>query len=142
MCIRDSPQAALVLADGTVFRGRSLGAAGTVTAEVVFNTSMTGYQEILTDPSYTGQIAVSYTQLLHSRISAIAVNVRPLARSPMMSSSRRERMSLAGAGAAVFLECRARKTERAMRGLTGDPPAAITLRLSAIRGASLSLIHI
>ena len=50
------PQAALALADGTVFIGRSLGAAGSVTAEVVFNTSMTGYQEILTDPSYTGQI--------------------------------------------------------------------------------------
>lgn len=50
------PQAALVLADGTVFLGRSIGAPGMVTAEVVFNTAMTGYQEILTDPSYTGQI--------------------------------------------------------------------------------------
>ncbi len=49
-------QAALVLADGEVFIGRSFGAPGMVTAEVVFNTAMTGYQEILTDPSYTGQI--------------------------------------------------------------------------------------
>lgn len=49
-------QAALVLADGEVFLGRSIGAVGMVTAEVVFNTAMTGYQEILTDPSYTGQI--------------------------------------------------------------------------------------
>lgn len=49
-------QAALVLADGEVFLGRSIGATGMVTAEVVFNTAMTGYQEILTDPSYTGQI--------------------------------------------------------------------------------------
>ena len=49
-------QAALVLADGEVFLGRSFGAEGMVTAEVVFNTSMTGYQEILTDPRYTGQI--------------------------------------------------------------------------------------
>jgi carbamoyl-phosphate synthase small subunit len=48
--------AILVLADGTVFRGISIGAAGTTVGEVVFNTSMTGYQEILTDPSYTGQI--------------------------------------------------------------------------------------
>jgi len=50
------PFAALVLADGTVFRGRSIGAAGQAVGEVVFNTAMTGYQEILTDPSYSGQI--------------------------------------------------------------------------------------
>lgn len=48
--------AILVLADGTVFRGTSIGATGHAVAEVVFNTSMTGYQEILTDPSYTKQI--------------------------------------------------------------------------------------
>ena len=48
--------AVLVLADGTVFRGRSVGAAGLAAGEVVFNTAMTGYQEILTDPSYCGQI--------------------------------------------------------------------------------------
>ena len=50
------PVAALVLADGTIFRGRSIGAAGETLGEVVFNTAMTGYQEILTDPSYAGQI--------------------------------------------------------------------------------------
>src|SRR6478672_8849372 len=48
--------ALLVLADGTVFRGRSIGASGAAVGEVVFNTAMTGYQEILTDPSYAGQI--------------------------------------------------------------------------------------
>ena len=48
--------AALVLGDGTVFWGRGIGAAGTRVGEVCFNTSMTGYQEILTDPSYAGQI--------------------------------------------------------------------------------------
>ena len=48
--------AILVLADGTVFRGISIGAPGHTVGEVVFNTSMTGYQEILTDPSYTEQI--------------------------------------------------------------------------------------
>ena len=46
----------LVLADGSVFRGRSIGAPGTTVGEVVFNTAMTGYQEILTDPSYCRQI--------------------------------------------------------------------------------------
>ena len=50
------PVAALVLADGTVFRGRSIGAPGETLGEVVFNTAMTGYQEILTDPSYAGQM--------------------------------------------------------------------------------------
>ncbi|MGQ0653557.1 MAG: carbamoyl-phosphate synthase domain-containing protein, partial [Betaproteobacteria bacterium] len=48
--------AALVLADGTVFRGRSIGASATAVGEVVFNTAMTGYQEILTDPSYCRQL--------------------------------------------------------------------------------------
>ena len=48
--------AALVLADGTVIWGRGLGAAETRVGEVCFNTSMTGYQEILTDPSYAGQL--------------------------------------------------------------------------------------
>jgi len=48
--------ALLVLADGTVFRGRSIGAHGAAVGEVVFNTAMTGYQEILTDPSYCRQI--------------------------------------------------------------------------------------
>ena len=50
------PPAILALADGTVFRGVSIGAPGHTVAEVVFNTAMTGYQEILTDPSYSGQI--------------------------------------------------------------------------------------
>ena len=50
------PPAILALADGTVFIGNSIGAQGTTTGEVVFNTAMTGYQEILTDPSYCQQI--------------------------------------------------------------------------------------
>ncbi|MEM7169706.1 MAG: glutamine-hydrolyzing carbamoyl-phosphate synthase small subunit [Pseudomonadota bacterium] len=53
----DSPvSGALVLADGTVFWGQGLGVRGSVVGEVCFNTSMTGYQEIMTDPSYAGQI--------------------------------------------------------------------------------------
>ena len=50
------PPAVLVLADGTVFRGYAIGAAGVTSGEVVFNTAITGYQEILTDPSYCRQI--------------------------------------------------------------------------------------
>ena len=51
-----TPNAALVLADGSVFRGLGVGAEGRAVGEVCFNTAMTGYQEILTDPSYAGQI--------------------------------------------------------------------------------------
>jgi len=52
----NTPPAILALADGTVYLGNSIGAAGSTVGEVVFNTSMTGYQEILTDPSYCQQI--------------------------------------------------------------------------------------
>ena len=51
-----SAPALLALADGTVFSGTSIGAAGHTVGEVVFNTALTGYQEILTDPSYCRQI--------------------------------------------------------------------------------------
>ncbi|MBI5025327.1 MAG: glutamine-hydrolyzing carbamoyl-phosphate synthase small subunit [Nitrospirae bacterium] len=57
-------KALLVLSDGTVFEGQNFGSGGETIGEVVFNTSMTGYQEILTDPSYKGQIvALTYTQI-------------------------------------------------------------------------------
>jgi carbamoyl-phosphate synthase small subunit len=56
--------AKLALEDGTIFTGRSFGAAGEAAGEVVFNTSMAGYQEILTDPSYRGQIVtMTYTEI-------------------------------------------------------------------------------
>jgi carbamoyl-phosphate synthase small subunit len=57
-------KAILALADGLVFEGHSFGAEGETSGEIVFNTSMTGYQEILTDPSYKGQIVtMTYTQI-------------------------------------------------------------------------------
>ena len=62
--------ALLALADGTVFRGRSIGAIGRTVGEVVFNTAMTGYQEILTDPSYEGQIVT----LTYPHIGNVGVN--------------------------------------------------------------------
>ncbi|HET7448194.1 MAG TPA: carbamoyl-phosphate synthase domain-containing protein, partial [Methyloceanibacter sp.] len=52
----EAPTALLVLADGTVIEGKGAGATGTAVGEVCFNTAMTGYQEILTDPSYVGQM--------------------------------------------------------------------------------------
>ena len=62
--------AVLALADGTLFRGRSFGAPGHAVGEVVFNTSMTGYQEILTDPSYAGQIVT----LTYPHVGNVGVN--------------------------------------------------------------------
>jgi carbamoyl-phosphate synthase small subunit len=56
MPLKPAPNAALMLADGTVFFGYGIGEAGTTSGEICFNTAMTGYQEILTDPSYAGQI--------------------------------------------------------------------------------------
>ncbi|HJU22293.1 MAG TPA: glutamine-hydrolyzing carbamoyl-phosphate synthase small subunit [Casimicrobiaceae bacterium] len=66
----DKPQALLALADGTLFRGQAIGALGHAVGEVVFNTAMTGYQEILTDPSYAGQIVT----LTYPHIGNVGVN--------------------------------------------------------------------
>ena len=69
MTVPDS--AVLVLADGSVFRGRSIGARGSTTGEVVFNTAMTGYQEILTDPSYCRQIVtLTYPHIGNTGVNA------------------------------------------------------------------------
>ncbi len=63
--------AKLALEDGTVFTGTSIGAEGEVDGEVCFNTSMTGYQEILTDPSYRGQIVtMTYPQIGNYGVNA------------------------------------------------------------------------
>ena len=62
--------ALLVLADGTVLRGQGFGATGTAIGEVVFNTGMTGYQEVITDPSYTGQLIIfTYPELGNTGIN-------------------------------------------------------------------------
>jgi carbamoyl-phosphate synthase small subunit len=64
-------KARLALADGTVFEGTSFGAPTEAAGEVVFNTSMTGYQEILTDPSYCGQVVV----MTYPEIGNVGVNL-------------------------------------------------------------------
>lgn len=71
--------ALLVLADGTSYPGWSFGASGTITGEVVFNTGMTGYQEVLTDPSYCGQIIIfTYPELGNTGVNpADAESERP-----------------------------------------------------------------
>jgi len=74
--------ATLVLADGTVFRGISVGASGTCVGEVVFNTSMTGYQEILTDPSYSKQIVT----LTYPHIGNVGVNIEDIESNQVFAS--------------------------------------------------------
>ncbi|MCC7030005.1 MAG: carbamoyl phosphate synthase small subunit, partial [Chitinophagaceae bacterium] len=54
-------KAFLLLSDGTFFEGRAFGSIGTVTGEICFNTGMTGYQEVFTDPSYSGQVIIMNT---------------------------------------------------------------------------------
>ena len=69
-----APHAILALADGTVFLGNSIGATGSTTGEVVFNTAITGYQEILTDPSYCQQIVT----LTYPHIGNYGVNAEDI----------------------------------------------------------------
>src|SRR5688572_21097631 len=100
--MRNTEKAVLVLADGTIFHGRSIGATGLAVGEVVFNTSITGYQEILTDPSYCRQIVtLTYPHIGNTgansedvesgRIYAAGLVIRDL---PLTSSNWRERWTL------------------------------------------------
>ncbi|WP_426342479.1 glutamine-hydrolyzing carbamoyl-phosphate synthase small subunit [Pseudoduganella sp. S-14] len=94
--------AILALADGTIFKGISIGAAGHTTGEVVFNTSMTGYQEILTDPSYSRQIVtltyphignygINTEDVEASKVHAAGLIIRDL---PLIHSNFRSSQSL------------------------------------------------
>lgn len=96
------PPAALVLADGNIFRGRGIGAEGSTVGEVVFNTSMAGYQEILTDPSYCrqivtltcphiGNVGVNREDCEAARVHAAGLVVRDL---PLRASNFRMEQSL------------------------------------------------
>ena len=98
-----APPAILALADGTVFPGNSIGAAGTTIGEVVFNTAITGYQEILTDPSYRGQIVtltyphignygVNEEDVESSKVHAAGLIIRDL---PLVTSNFRSHLTLA-----------------------------------------------
>jgi carbamoyl-phosphate synthase small subunit len=98
-----SVPAILALADGTIFKGISIGAAGHTTGEVVFNTAMTGYQEILTDPSYSRQIVtltyphvgnygINAEDVEASKVHAAGLIIRDL---PLLASNFRSTQSLA-----------------------------------------------
>ena len=94
--------AVLALADGTIFKGQSIGADGVTSGEVVFNTAMSGYQEILTDPSYARQIVtLTYPHVGNTgcnsidvesaRVQAAGLVIRDL---PLLASSWRSEESL------------------------------------------------
>lgn len=98
----NTPHAILALADGTVYIGNSIGAAGSTVGEVVFNTSMTGYQEILTDPSYCQQIVtltyphignygVNEEDVEADKVHAAGLVIKDL---PLLASNFRQSMSL------------------------------------------------
>ncbi|NUO71826.1 MAG: carbamoyl-phosphate synthase small subunit, partial [Frateuria sp.] len=99
---RAQPAALLALADGTVFPGTSIGAPGSTTGEVVFNTAITGYQEILTDPSYARQIVtltyphignygVNEEDVEASKVYAAGLIIRDL---PLVASNFRTSLTL------------------------------------------------
>jgi carbamoyl-phosphate synthase small subunit len=119
--------AILALADGTLFRGRAIGAVGASAGEVVFNTAMTGYQEILTDPSYAGQIVtltyphvgntgVNAEDVESKRIFAAGLIIRDL---PRLASSFRATGDLAtylrDAGVVGLCDIDTRKLTRILR---------------------------
>jgi len=131
----------LALEDGTVFTGQAFGAVGTRTGEVVFNTAMTGYQEVITDPSYCGQIVVMTFPLIGNygvndediesdRLHLSGLVVKELARRP---SNHRATGDLAGVLA-----------ERGVMGIRGIDTRALTRRIrvqGAVRGALSTELH-
>src|SRR5829696_5441423 len=128
--------AKLALEDGTVYTGRAFGAAGETTGEVVFNTSMTGYQEVLTDPSYKGQIVTMTYPLIgnygvtaedreSSRPHVAGFIVRENARNP--SNFRAE------------LDLSAYLAEHGIVGIEGIDTRALVRRLR-VRGAMMGVL--
>ena len=143
------PPAILALADGTIFRGVSIGAPGHTVAEVVFNTAMTGYQEILTDPSYNGQIVtltyphigntgVNPEDIETSRVLASGLVVRDC---PARVSNFRARQSLpeylAAQGVVAISDVDTRKLTRILRE-TGAQGACILTGDDADRAVELA----
>src|SRR5438093_6491448 len=119
--------ALLALADGTIFRGRAMGARTVSAGEVVFNTAMTGYQEIVTDPSYAGQIVtltyphignigVNPEDMESTRVHVAGLVIRDLPRVVSNWRSERDLSSyLADAGVAGICDIDTRKLTRILR---------------------------
>ncbi|HUL67781.1 MAG TPA: glutamine-hydrolyzing carbamoyl-phosphate synthase small subunit [Burkholderiaceae bacterium] len=141
--------AVLALADGTVFRGRSIGAPGQTVGEVVFNTAITGYQEILTDPSYCQQIVtltyphvgntgVNDEDVEATRVHAAGLIVRDV---PRVHSNFRATRSLSeylvAENVVAIADVDTRKLTRALRD-RGAQPGAILVGDDGARAISLA----
>ena len=141
--------AVLALADGTIFRGRSIGAPGHTVGEVVFNTSITGYQEILTDPSYCQQlVTLTYPHIGNTgvndedteatRIHAAGLIVRDVPR--VFSNFRAQRSLgdfLTSQGVVAIAELDTRRLTRVLRD-RGAQPGAILVSDDAARAIELA----
>ncbi|MDO8629141.1 MAG: glutamine-hydrolyzing carbamoyl-phosphate synthase small subunit [Phycisphaerales bacterium] len=161
---RSDRRCILALEDGTYFLGLAFGASGSRTGEVVFNTSMTGYQEVLTDPSYCGQIVTMTYPLIgnygvnaedveSSRPQVAGFVVRELAR---RHSNHRASMSLADylsehgiigiEGIDTRALTRKLRTDGAMRGIitteAGDPAECVRLAAESPSQVGLDLVRV
>jgi carbamoyl-phosphate synthase small subunit len=142
-------QALLALADGTVFRGISIGAAGHTVGEVVFNTALTGYQEILTDPSYCRQIVtLTYPHIGNYGISAEDVEAKKVFAAgliikdlPLRASNFRSDMTLTEylqrEGTVAIANIDTRRLTRVLRTKGAQNGCILTLPL----GESLTAAH-
>ena len=145
------PPALLALADGTVFQGHSIGAAGSTVGEVVFNTALTGYQEILTDPSYCRQIVtLTYPHIGNYGISAEDVEAKKVFAAglvikdlPLLASNFRSSMTLAEyllrEGTVAIANIDTRRLTRVLRAAGAQNGCILTLPLGeAIRPAHMA----
>ena len=130
--------AALVLADGSVFWGQGVGAAGSAVGELCFNTSMTGYQEILTDPSYAGQI-ITFTFPHIGNVGANQEDVEtltPVARGLVLAASITEPQNWrASRGFNAWL------VGNNLVGISGIDTRALTRRLRDLGAANATIAH-
>jgi carbamoyl-phosphate synthase small subunit len=142
------PPAVLALADGTVFHGTSIGAAGQTTGEVVFNTALTGYQEILTDPSYCQQIVtltyphignygINAEDVEASKVHAAGLVIKDL---PLRASNYRSTMTLAEylarEGTLAIADIDTRKLTRHLRAHGAQSGCIVAFAAGTIVGTS------
>ncbi|MGA2551601.1 MAG: glutamine-hydrolyzing carbamoyl-phosphate synthase small subunit [Burkholderiaceae bacterium] len=145
-----APSAILALADGTLFRGISFGAPGEAVGEVVFNTAMTGYQEILTDPSYArqlvtltyphiGNVGVNRQDVESSRVHAAGLIIRDL---PRLASNFRMEQTLQDylqdEGCVAIAGIDTRKLTRLLREKGAQGGAIVTGRADADKALALA----
>jgi carbamoyl-phosphate synthase small subunit len=130
--------AALVLADGTIFWGRGVGAAGVTVGELCFNTAMTGYQEVLTDPSYAGQI-VTFTFPHIGNVGANAEDIEsitPSARGLVLAADITESSNWrATGGFDSWLK------SNGLIGISGVDTRSLTRRLRDLGAANAAVAH-